>query len=74
LVLEQGEMYSGLIVDHVLGMQHFAAEGFRQQVSSSKMNAVAPFVEGCYKLAGEHRMVLRPTRLIADERFMKLAG
>jgi twitching motility protein PilI len=73
LVLDEGEMYTGLIVDHVLGMQHFPADGFHQYVSNVP-EAIKPFVEGCYQRDDEIWCVFRPKRLLKDSRFMKLAG
>lgn len=73
LVLDEGDMYTGLIVDNVMGMQHFPKDGFRENVEAV-IEPMRPFVDGCYRRGEENWHVFRPKRLLKDTRFMKLAG
>lgn len=73
LVLDEGEMYTGLIVDQVMGMQHFPNDGFIKS-TEGVAEQIKPFVDGCYQRDGEVWQVFRPKRLLKDARFMKLAG
>src|SRR5690606_36272256 len=45
LVIEQGGILSGLVVDSVLGMQYFATDSFRANPEGVP-DSVRPFVEG----------------------------
>lgn len=49
LVVEQEEIYSGLVVDEVLGMQHFVSESFEPQVEENIPVNLQPFVSGEYR-------------------------
>lgn len=73
LVLDEGDMYTGLIVDQVYGMQHFPNDGFIKTIDGVA-EPMKPFVEGCYQRDDEVWHVFRPKRLLKDARFMKLAG
>lgn len=73
LVLDQGEMYTGLIVDKVWGMQHFPLDGYTKTVEDVP-DSIRPFIGGSYHREGEVWLVFRPKRLLKDARFMKLAG
>lgn len=72
LVVEQDDVFSGLVVDTVLGMQYFAAESFRDDPGRSP-DSVRPFVKGSYERNEEIWNVFSATDLIADERFLDVA-
>lgn len=72
LVVEQGEVFSGLVVDTVLGMQYFAAETYREDPGRAP-DSVRPFVNGSYERDEEIWNVFSATDLLADERFLDVA-
>jgi len=72
LVVEQGEIFSGLVVDSVLGMQYFAADSFREPPEAVP-DAVRPFVTGGYERNEEVWSVFSATTLVNDERFLDVA-
>ncbi len=70
LVLECGEIFAGLIVDELFGMQHFAPEAFAQQAPQ-----VNPLIQPC--LAGAFRQeqfwpVFSPHQLAKHPNFMQV--
>lgn len=72
LVLETENLYSGLIVDQVFGMQHFPVDEYQAQ-TSDLVEAVQPFVRGSY-IGEQHQWnVFRLSELAADDRFVNAA-
>src|SRR5690554_5085127 len=72
LVLETEELYTGLIVDQVFGMQHFPADEF-QQNSSDLVEGVQPYALGSYPLEELTWNVFRLSVLAQDQRFTDAA-
>ncbi|MBI43238.1 chemotaxis protein CheW [Marinobacter lutaoensis] len=72
LVVEQGEIFSGLVVDSVLGMQYFAADSFRE-TPDGVPDTVRPFVTGGYERNEEVWNVFSAADLVTDERFLDVA-
>lgn len=72
LVLENEDLYTGLLVDRVFGMQHFPVDTYNSELSYEHQ-AVAPFSEGCYLNDGIEWTVFRPERLSADAHFANAA-
>src|SRR5690606_32011485 len=48
LVIDHGDIFSGLIVDSVLGMQYFAMDS-RSHASPTVPDSVRPFLEGGFR-------------------------
>jgi len=48
IVVDKNEMYSGLLIDEILGMQHFLVDNF-QSTAESCGELIDPFVEGAYQ-------------------------
>ncbi len=72
LVLETENLYSGLMVDQVFGMQHFPTDQF--QAESGLVDAVIqPYTEGSYEHDGQRWTVFRPAFLAQDPRFINAA-
>ena len=69
----KGEIYLGLIVDDVFGMQHFNAETFRLD-SELQVSTIANYVQGCYEHAKRQWVVFRPVQLIEDDNFYTVAA
>ncbi len=72
LVVEQGDVFSGLVVDSVLGMQYFATDNFRE-TPKGVPDSVRPFVSGGYERNEEVWNVFSAADLVADERFLDVA-
>lgn len=72
LVLDHGEVYSGLVVDDVLGMQHFPVDGYARE-SGEQDPAIVPFTDGAYNREDGKWIVFCPHRLVDDPRFMQVA-
>src|SRR5690554_1119082 len=72
LVVEYGDVFSGLVADIVLGMQYFAKDSFRASTSGVPEN-VQPFVNGGYERNDEIWKVFSAATLVEDERFLDVA-
>jgi len=72
LVVEKDDLFSGLVVDSVLGMQYFGAENFTPDTSGVP-DRVQPFVAGGYTRNGETWNVFSATELLGDEHFLDVA-
>lgn len=73
LILEMGEMYSGLIVNEVFGMQHFPIDTFTQSVSST-VEKMGQYTNGSYVQMDMNWMVFSPYLLAKDPRFFSAAA
>lgn len=73
LVVDQPDLFSGLLVDEVQGIQHFGAENYRPDVEQIP-EGLAGMVEGRFEDAqGQHWIVVLPSRLTSDTRYMNAA-
>ncbi|PFG10873.1 MULTISPECIES: chemotaxis protein CheW [unclassified Marinobacter] len=72
LVVEKDDLFSGLVVDSVLGMQYFGAENFTPDTSGVP-DRVQPFVAGGYTRNGETWNVFSAIELLGDEHFLDVA-
>lgn len=72
LVVEQGDVFSGLVVDSVAGMQYFAVDSFVASPQSIPAS-VQPFTQGGYERNEEVWKVFSSAELIGDERFLDVA-
>lgn len=71
-MVEKDDLFSGLVVDSVLGMQYFGAENFTSDTSGVP-ERIQPFVAGGYTRNGETWNVFSATELLGDERFLDVA-
>ncbi len=74
LIVDRGELYSGIVVDEVYGMQHFELKEFSETVDDKIDLAIAPYVSGQYLRDGEIWPVFSPYRLAVDPKFLKAAS
>lgn len=72
LVVEQDDIFSGLIVDSVLGMQYFAVDSYIPDPKEENP-ALKPFVRGAYLRNEELWKVFSMVELVEDERFLDVA-
>ncbi|WP_434457654.1 chemotaxis protein CheW [Stutzerimonas urumqiensis] len=71
LVVEHNEVFAGLIVDEVYGMQHFSIDAFSEQVPAME-SGVMPFVHGHFEREREWA-VFSPHALAAHHEFLDVA-
>ncbi|WP_049722786.1 chemotaxis protein CheW [Gilvimarinus polysaccharolyticus] len=72
LVLETEELYTGLIVDQLLGMQHFPVDEFMPH-NSELVDGLRPYAQGSYAQAENTWNVFRLSILAQDQRFTNAA-
>lgn len=72
LVVEHGEVLSGLIVDSVLGMQYFAVDGFKDTVENVT-RSMAPFIDGAYIKNDEIWKVFSASTFTEDPKFLSVS-
>ncbi len=73
LVVENGDILSGLIVDSVQGMQYFAVDSYRPQIPVQN-ESMAPFVKGAYVKNNEPWSVFSAVALTEDDRFLDVSA
>lgn len=72
LILETEILYSGLMVDQVLGMQHFPVDDYQDDAGPVE-ESIRPYTAGSYLRDGERWTVFRPALLAEDPRFINAA-
>jgi twitching motility protein PilI len=72
LVVEQGDVFSGLVVDSVSGMQYFAVDSHVESPQGVPAS-VQPFVNGGYERNEEVWRVFSAADLLDDQRFLNVA-
>ncbi|EKF72941.1 type IV pili signal transduction protein PilI [Alcanivorax hongdengensis A-11-3] len=72
LVLDEDDLYTGMAVDEVLGMQHFPIDSFVESLPVSD-DSTRDYVRGAYQREGEYWSVFSLVRLAEDPRFMQVA-
>jgi len=72
LVVDYNDIFSGLIVDEVLGMQHFNINSY--QKTHQAFQDIAPYVHGSFVRDGQAWNILLLSRLIEDPRFLKASA
>lgn len=72
LVIEQGEIFSGLVVDSVLGVQYFAVDSYRNY-ADNVTQTLAGFIHGSYIKNEEEWKVFSTVTLAQDERFLDVS-
>ena len=72
LILDREDIYSGLIVDQVYGMQHFPVDTFNGD-KTDLPDRLAPFIQGAYRQGENQWNVFSPALLASDPRFVNAA-
>ncbi len=71
-MLEDGDLFTGLLVDQVFGMQHFPVDTYEQE-SEGLDSQLLPFVGGSYKKNDLRWTVFNARQLAQDSNFMNVA-
>ncbi|RMF19934.1 MAG: purine-binding chemotaxis protein CheW [Gammaproteobacteria bacterium] len=72
LVVEYGDIFSGLIVDDVLGMQYFPVDSFSPKAQDAP-GPTQPFLRGDYTRSDERWHVFSTFALVESQAFMDIA-
>lgn len=72
LVVEDGDLIVGLLVEQSLGMQHFLEEGF-ENAEPANMTGLDGSLRGAYRHGGRMYYVVSLATLVRDERFLEVA-
>lgn len=73
LVIDQGDIFSGLVVDDVLGMQHFPVQDYLPEAPGVPTD-LAPFVQGAFRREERHWTIFSMSRLVEDPQFLQAAN
>lgn len=75
LVVEHDDIFSGLVVDAVYGMQHFPADSYSQAIQGTAVgDDMAAFMQGSFTSdEGEEWAVFSPWALVKHEKFFQAA-
>ena len=69
LVLDHGELFSGLLVDEVLGIQHFSKSSYESEVINIP-KGICPYLQGGFKRAEQNWHIFMLSKLAADQRYL----
>ncbi|MDI1301421.1 MAG: chemotaxis protein CheW [bacterium] len=72
IVIDQGDIFSGLVVDDVLGMQHFPVQDYSAETPAVPAELV-PFVQGAFKREDRQWTIFSLSRLVEDPQFLQAA-
>ncbi len=74
LVIESGDIYVGLVVDGILGMQHFPVDSYVREMAGIDYAAMVPYLQGSFQESSGHGWtVFSPWLLVQDEKFFQVA-
>lgn len=72
LVVESDDIYSGLMVDGVFGMQHFPVDSYVPEMAGIQYPEMIPYLQGCFREEnGRDWVVFSPWLLVSSERFFQ---
>lgn len=74
LVLDRDQVYAGLWVDQVLGMQYFPVDTQAANLPDDLPGSIKPFVGDGFSHAGRVWTVFYPLSLLDDKQFMDVAA
>lgn len=69
LVLDHGDLFSGLLVDEVLGIQHFSKASYGSQIGDVP-EGMHPYLQGGFKRAEQNWHIFMLSKLAADQRYL----
>lgn|SRR5690606_33121866 len=72
IVVDKNEMYSGLLIDEVLGMQHFLVDSFKEEIKGCG-ELIDPFVAGAYQREDQDWHLFKLFELAEDPQFLRAA-
>lgn len=69
IVLDYGDLFSGLVVDEVLGIQHFSKLSYSPQMVSVPEGMI-PYLQGSFKRADQNWHIFMLSKLAVDQRYL----
>ncbi len=73
LVIDREQIYAGLWVDQVFGMQYFPVDTRTDRLPESLPDAINHFVDGCFEYEGRSWVVFHPLLLMDQASFLDVA-
>ena len=73
LVIDRDQIYSGLCVDQVFGMQYFPVDALNSRSPDDLPDPLRPFVNGCFEAEDRTWAVFHPLRLLEQEQFLDVS-
>jgi len=73
IVVEDGEIACGMVIEQSLGMQYFLEDSFEHSAPDD-VESVRPFVKGAYRHGGRVFYVFSLKALVNDDEFLDVAG
>lgn len=73
LIVEQGDILVGLLVDHVVGMQHFNTDD-QMDSADTLPTGLEDYIDGAYQKNNAIWHLFSMTKLISQEKFMQVAA
>ncbi|MEM9621103.1 MAG: chemotaxis protein CheW [Pseudomonadota bacterium] len=75
LVVEDGDIVAGLLVEQSLGIQHFLEENYEEQMADggAGLEGVAPYTTGAFRHGGRVYHEIQLKSILRDEKFMDVA-
>ncbi len=73
LIIEKGDLLNGLLVDAVLGMQHFPLDSRKAALPAGIPEKTLPFITGVFQRHGEQWPVFSFDALAQDELYIDIA-
>jgi twitching motility protein PilI len=69
LVLDHADLFSGLLVDEVLGIQHFNKTSYGSEVKDIP-NGIQPYLQGAFKRTEQDWHIFMLSKLASDPRYL----
>lgn len=69
MVIDHGDLFSGLLVDEVLGIQHFSKQSF-DALNTSQHEGIQPYLQGGFSRIDQFWRIFMLSKLAADSRFL----
>lgn len=73
LVIDREQIYAGLWVDQVFGMQYFPVDTRTESLPDTLPESLEQFVEGCFNFESRSWVVFHPLRLMEQANFLDVA-
>jgi twitching motility protein PilI len=73
LVINEAEIFAGLVVDEVLGIKRFVEEEYSTEIGTAD-SMVGPYLEGSYLQAGQRWSLFSIARLAGNPAFLQVAS
>ena len=72
LIVEEGDIAAGLVVEQSLGIQHFLEDSFEES-DGEDLGGLAPYVTGAFRHGGRVYHEVQLTAILKDEKFFDVA-